>query len=177
MIAITLSSSYLILNARTQKAHTYVSQGSVDDSYVKNPEKATEIGVKGYILITLTDENQKEVVLQKGQDVHISYNIQFIAHKIDASDAYILFDTESDTGLVIEQSTGIEKGSIRINDYVTYDTNKVTLHNGENKTITLTMNLPESIRTVDNLMIPLRLVGASSNYIIIDQTEVNLVVN
>lgn len=99
-----------------------------------------------------------------GKSISIPLFFKYVSSNSSATSTTIIIDPESPSALCCFVSLGPNKGSIRINDYITYDHHgSVLLKKDEVVKIIMTINIPKGLWTYERpRQIPFNLYGVDN---------------
>jgi hypothetical protein len=127
---------------------------------------ALQHGIKGIVILNLDKDTPNKVVILSGEEKKVYLTAKFVSYDPEVQETYLKLDPKDPNTLVTETSLGYGKGTITLNDLVTFDSPSIKLKSGEQVKITMTIKIPVN---TPHVTIPLDPVGISSDFVIISK--------
>jgi len=172
VIGILIALSLIIVVVYVQTASKELEEAStpvVTDIHIKDPKIALKYGIRGYIEITSEAGTPKSVTITRGKETNITIFLHFVSHTPDFTETEVVIDPNREEGYIIERSLGPGKGTIKLNDYVSYDPiGRILLKANQTLSVIMTIRVPVNFPSIS---MPLRAVGITADVPILHYME------
>lgn len=115
---------------------------------LKNAEKAKKLGIIGYVEVNIPNTKEIEII-SKGSEITYDVVVTYHSYSKNHKTTTIIVDPNQKYGLKVEKKLGNGKGSIVVNDLVSYSPmGKIVLEDGKPTTLEMTIKTKKDIESV-----------------------------
>jgi len=176
VIGILIAFSLIIVAVYVQIASKELKEAStpvLTDIHIKDPKTALKYGIRGYIEITSETGTPKSVTITRGKETNITILLHFVSHAPDFTETEVVIDPNREEGYTVELSLGPDKGTIKLNDYVSYDpSGRILLKANQTLPVIMTITVPVNFPSIS---MPLRAVGITADVPILHYMEEDMI--
>jgi len=130
-------------------------------------DEATKYGIRGYVKMKLAHGTPSEYFNVSGKELNIKIQLSLVQFDRNLTKVKVKLNPKGQYGVTIEKVLGDDRGTIKLNDYVSYQpTGQITLKAGQTLNVMMTIRIPEDFPRIS---IPLGPVGITSDVPISDR--------
>lgn len=130
-------------------------------------EEALKYGIRGYVKMKLAPGTPSEYFNVSGKELNIKIQLSLVQFDRNLTEVKAKLNPQGQYGATIEKVLGDDRGTIKLNDYVSYQpTGNIILKAGQTLNVTMTIRIPEDFPRIS---IPLGAVGITSDVPISDR--------